>query len=276
MKQDDIYLIDIWRILVREWKWFAAGLLVVLAIAFVYSRSAKPQWEATAWIQVGQVGPAPTGQDPKIEPFQRVIMRLQTVAFQNDVLKSMSVPADSPEAQLYRKSVKLEPDPYANLIKVNMRARAPEQAMQLASATVTQLQAIHQRIEQLPLKLAHERLDEIQTELQNALADRDRLQQIALAGSKEGAENKNVENAALATMLLASKDDAIRSLQGARGDLLNRLSPNYTYDTSQPWPIDVPAKPASPNLALSWGAGLFFGLFVGGVAALARNAYRRL
>lgn len=276
MKQDDIYLIDIWRILVREWKWFAFGLLIVLAAAFIYSRSAKPQWEATAWIQVGQVGVAPMGQDPKIEPFQRVIMRLQTVAFQNDVLKNVGISVDAPEAQLYRKSVKLEPDPYANLIKVSMRARSAQLATQLASATVVQLQAIHQRIEELPLKLAHERLDEVQTELQNSLVDRDRLQQIAMAGSKDGADNKYVENAALATMLLASKDDAIRILQGARGDLLNRLSPNYTYDTSQPWPVYVPAKQSSPNAALIWGAALFFGLFLGGAAALARNAYRRL
>jgi uncharacterized protein involved in exopolysaccharide biosynthesis len=275
MKQDDIYLIDIWRIFVREWRWFAIGLLIVLAGTWAYSHAAKPQWEATAWIQVGQLGVALPGQDPKIEPFQRVIMRLQTVAFQNDVLKSAGFSAESPQAQLYRKSFKLEPDPYANLIKVSIRARSPQQAMQLATATVTQLEAIHQRIEALPLKLAHERLDEIQTELQSSLVDRDRLQQIGMAGSKDDADSKNAANAATAIMLLAIKNEAIRNLQQARGDIVYHLSVNYTYDTSMPWPIAVPAKQASPNLALVWGAGIFFGLFLGGLAAMARNAYRR-
>jgi len=275
MKQDDVYLIDIWRIFVREWRWFAIGLLIALAAAFAYSLVAKPQWEATAWIQVGQIGPAPAGQDPKVEPFQRVLMRMQTLAFQNDVLKSAGFSIDAPEANLYRKSLKLDPEPYANLIKVTIRARSQEQATQLITATVAQLQDIHKQIEALPLKLAHERLDEIQAELQSALADRDRLQTIIQSGNKDDAGSKAVTDSTLMTMLLASKDEAIRTLQGARSELLNRLSPNYTYDTSLPWPVYVPSRQASPNLTLTWGAGIFFGFFLGGVAAMLRNAYRR-
>jgi uncharacterized protein involved in exopolysaccharide biosynthesis len=28
MEQDEIYLIDMWRIFVREWRWFVGGLIV--------------------------------------------------------------------------------------------------------------------------------------------------------------------------------------------------------------------------------------------------------
>jgi uncharacterized protein involved in exopolysaccharide biosynthesis len=269
MEQDEIYLIDMWRIFVREWRWFVAVLLVVLAATFAYAHMARPKWEATASIQVGQVGAALPGTDPKVESFQRVIQRLQTLDFQNDVMKSAGFSPKSPEAQLYRKSFKLEPEPYANLIKLSVRALSPEQASQFAMATLTQLQAIHQGIEALPLKLAKERLDEIQTELQGAIADRDRLLHAAGPGGKDET------TPAVAGILLAGKNEDIHSLQIARNELINRLSPNYTFETSLAWPIRVSDWPVSPNLVLTWGIGIFFGLFMGALVAIGRNVARR-
>ena len=269
MEQDEIYLIDLWRIFVREWRWFAAVLVLILAATFAYAHMARPKWEAAAWVQVGQVGAALQGTDPKVESFQRVIQRLQTLDFQNDVMKSAGFSAKAPEAQLYRKSFKLEPEPYANLIKVSVRALSPQQAEQFALATVNQLQAIHQGIEALPLKLARERLDEIQTELQGALTDRDRLLHAAGQGGKDET------TPAVAGILLAGKNEDIHSLQIARNELINRLSPNYTFETSLAWPIHVSDGPASPNLVLTWGIGIFGGLFLGALAAMGRHAARR-
>lgn len=47
-QHDDIYLIDLWRILRREWRWALAALVVVLALTLAFTRLARPQWEATA------------------------------------------------------------------------------------------------------------------------------------------------------------------------------------------------------------------------------------
>ena len=269
MEQDEIYLIDMWRLLVRQWRWFVTVLVLVLAATFAYSHTAKPQWQATASIQIAQVGAAPQGQDPKAEPLGRVIERLQTVAFQNDVLKSAGYAPDTREARLYRGSMKLDPQPYANLIEVSIRAYSPQQAKLLATATVTQLQAIHQRIETLPLSLVRGRLDEIQADLQTAVADRARLlHDIA-------PENKDGGNAALAGVLLASRNEAIRDLQQTRSELALRLSPNYTFETSMPWPVYVPDRQAYPNPALTWGIGILAGLFLGALAAIAANLARR-
>lgn len=269
MEQDEIYLIDMWRIFLREWRWFAAVLVLVLAATFAYAHLARPKWEANAWIQVGQIGSALQGTDPKVESFQRVIQRLQTLDFQNDTLKSAGFSATTPEAQLYRRSFKLEPEPYANLIKLSVRAASPELANRLAMATVTQLQAIHSGIEALPLKLAKERLDEIQVELQGALADRDRLLHTAGQGGKDDT------TPAVAGILLAGKNEDIHSLQIARNELINRLSPNYSFETSLAWPIHVSDGPVSPNLVLTWGIGVFCGLFLGALAAMGRNVVRR-
>ncbi|RDS81939.1 Wzz/FepE/Etk N-terminal domain-containing protein [Dyella psychrodurans] len=276
MEHDEIYLIDTWRILVREWKWFAAPLLLVLAATFAFIHVARPQWEATAWIQIGQVGAVPPGQDPKAEPLQRVMERLQLLSFQNDVVKSVGLSPDARDAHLYRKSLKLEPLPYAGpLIKLTLRAYSPQQADQLATATMTQLQAIHRRIEAMPLARAHRHLDEVQKELQAALADRDRLQQAAAPGNQGDAGGKNAPGSVLASALLSSKNEEVHALQQAEGELADRLSAAYTYDTSLMWPVYVPDRQAFPNPVLMWAVGLVLGLLLGALAAIARNALRR-
>jgi Chain length determinant protein len=271
MEQDEIYLIDLWRIFTRGWKWFAAVLIVTLACTYAFTHMVKRQWEATAWILIGQVGQAPPDQDKKIEPLQRVLERLQLVPFENEVLKSVGFSPFSPEAQLYRSSLKVEPLPYAGpLIKLSVRAHSPQQARQFAMATVTQLQAVHQHFEEVPLKLARTRLDEIQADLQSALTDRDQLLQTLAPGNKGDAGSK-----ALASVSLAGKNEEIHKLQQARSDLIDRLSPTNTYETSLPWPVYVPERQVFPNPALMWGIGLLLGIVLGLFAATARSAARR-
>ncbi|EIL97486.1 hypothetical protein UUA_14829, partial [Rhodanobacter thiooxydans LCS2] len=85
------------------------------------------------WIQIAQVGSVPAGQDPKVEPLQRVTERLQLVPFQNQVLASAGYAKTTPVARLYRNSLKLEPMLYAgSLVKLTVRAYSPQQAGELA------------------------------------------------------------------------------------------------------------------------------------------------
>lgn len=276
MEQDEIYLIDLWRIFSREWKWFAAVLVVILACTYVFAHRARNQWEATAWIQIGQVGQVPSGQDPKTESLARVLERLQMVPFENEVMASLGFSPDSPEAALYRKSMKLDPLPYAGpLIRMSLRGYSSQQARQFALATVNQLQAIHQRLEATPLQLAKARLDEIQADLRDALTERDRLQQAVAPATKDDAGSKGLQNPLLASVLLTSKNEEIRNLQLVRSDLVDRLSATYTYETSLLGSVYVPDRKVSPNLVLIWGAGFLLGGFLGGLTAMARNAVRR-
>ncbi len=270
VERDEIYLIDLWRILVREWKWCLAVLVLVLAGTYAFAHLARRQWEASAWILIGQVGQVPPGQDPKVEPIARVLERLQTTAFQNEVTASIGLAANSREAQLYRKSLKLEPLPYAGpMVRVNVRGESPAQARRFAEATVAQLQAVHRDMEATPLSLAHARLAEVQAELKEALADRDRLLQ---AAKKDEAGGKDTS---LASVLLANRSEDIRNLQMQQSDLATRLSANFTYDTSLPWPVYVPERQAFPNPVLTYGIGLLAALGLGVFAGVARNAARR-
>jgi hypothetical protein len=276
MEHDEIYLIDLWRIFTREWAWFAAVLILTLACTYAFAHLARRQWEATAWIQIAQVGQVPSGQDPKVEPLQRVTERLQLVPFQNGVMASAGFSPRSPEAGLYRGSLKLEPMLYAgSLVKLNVRAYSRQQASQFAAATVSRLQAVHQRLEAWPLKSARARLEQIEADLQSAMADRLRFQQAAAAGKEGAAGSRDLGSPVLASLLLASKNEEIRGLQQARSDLIDRLGPAYTYETSMLWPAYVPERQAFPNPTLTWGIGLLLGIFLGASAAIARSVVRR-
>jgi LPS O-antigen subunit length determinant protein (WzzB/FepE family) len=270
MQRDEVYVVDLWHILLREWAWFLAGLLAVLIAVFAFSHSARRQWEATAYIQIGQV-PALSGTDPKVEPLARVLERLQLVPFQNHVLANIGIKEDAPEARLYRKSVKLDPLPYAGpLVKFSVRGWSPAQARQFAEATVAELQIVHQALMAKPLELTQARLNDVDADLKAAEATRNQLEQTAKPGTARDAQEQGV-----ASMLLTATDAQIRDLRQTRGDLSIRLTHNYTYQTSLMWPVYVPQGPVFPNLTLIWGIGILFGLSLGAFAAIARNALRR-
>ncbi|WAH62738.1 Wzz/FepE/Etk N-terminal domain-containing protein [Xanthomonas hortorum] len=271
-QHDDIYLIDLWRILRREWRWALAALVVVLGLTFAFTRLAKPQWEATAWIQVGEIGPTPAGRDPKVEPFQRVIDRMKTRLFQDAVLRKAGVSLNSRAAQLYRGSLKPDPDPYANLIGVTIRAESSAQARHLAMATVTELQTLHGQTNAVALELARTRLQGLNEDLRAALVNRTQLQQQVQAG-QGGAAATPAQ--VVAGVLLTDSNTTIRALKAERDDLIARLTTRYTYQTSLAWPLYVPDRQAFPNAITAWAAGLLAGAGLGVLAAVLRNAWRR-
>ena len=276
MQQDEIYLVDLWRIFARQWKWFVLVLVLTLACTYAFAHLAKRQWEATAWIQIAQVGSVPAGQDPKVEPLQRVTERLQLVPFQNEILQSAGYAPTSAVAGLYRKSLKLEPMLYAgSLVKLTVRAYSRQQASELAAATVARLRLVHQGLEQAPLAAARTRLAQIDGELRTALAAQVRYQQAAQSASQGGPGGKDVANPMLASLLLANKEEEIRGLRQAKNDLVERLGPTYTYETSTVWPIYVPEQQAFPNPMLTYGIGLLLGIILGVSASVARDTVRR-
>lgn len=275
MERDEIYLLDVWAIFVREWRWFVAALVFSLLVTFVLTRLIADQWQATAWIRIAQVGVVPTGEDPKVEPLLRVIERLKLESFENEVMRSAGFSPDARESKLYRRTLELEPMPYAGpLIRLKLRAHSAQLARRLAEATVAQLSALHQRLEAEPLAQARQRLKQVQDDLRDALAERDRLTKSA--ESRSASRNgESVSDATLDSVLLNGKQQEIRNLQVTLSDLSTRLSPAYTYGTSLVWPVYVPSRPAFPNHGLMWAIGVVVGIGLGAFAATARNAFRR-
>ncbi len=266
MRREEIYLVDLWHVFRREWLWMLAALVLAGAAAWTFTHTAKRQWEASAWIQIGQVGVTPQGQDPKIEPLQRVLERLQMASFQNDVLASLKIPLNSPEAGLYRKSVKLEPLPYAGpMVKVNFRAYSPDEARQLAEATVAWLHAVHAPLQARAMTWAQQRVRQVDDDLRAARAERAQLASAATDRVSAG----------VSTVVLSIRNEEIRALEALRSDLEGKLGSAYTFETSLAWPVYVPEHPVFPNVVLSWGMALLLGLALGACLMSARDAMRR-
>src|SRR3569623_3380804 len=268
MEHDEIYLIDLWRILRREWRWFVAVAVVVLAVAIFLAQAARPRWEATAWIRPGQLGPVPAGEDPRIEPFQRVIERMETHEFQDAVLHDLGLSPRSREGHLYRDSFDLQPSPYAGLLKLTLRGYSPRRAQRFVQVTFERLHRLHEGLMAEPLELAQARLNQAQAQLREATVERDRLK-LAMAGAQSR------QDLMLASMVLSGSNQEVRNLQQSVSDLKARLTATYSYETTLAWPIYVPDHPVYPNRVLIWGAGLVLGFGLGLVAAVARNAARR-
>jgi Chain length determinant protein len=275
MEHDEIYLIDLWRIVRREWRWFVAVLVVALGAAVFYAHAAHPRWEAVAWIRPGQLGPVPAGEDPRVEPFQRVIERMQTVEFQQAVLHDLGISPRSREGHLYRGSFDLDPSPYAGLLKLTVRGYSPQQAQRFVQATFDHLHRLHEGLMAEPLDLAQARLHQAQAQLGDATAERDRLRRAMTPSSRAAAGGPGRQDLLLASMVLSSSNQEVRELQRTVGELKARLTASYSYETTLAWPVYVPDRPVYPNHVLIWGAGLLVGLGLGLMAAVARNAYRR-
>lgn len=272
--EDEIYLLDMGRILWREWKWLAAVWLAVLVVTFAATHVLRPQWQADAWVQVGELGVAPSNRDPKLEPFQRVLKRIDTRMFQDQVVASLKLGPDAPAAALYHRSLRLDPQPYANLIHFTVRGYSRAQAQQMAAATVAQLQRLHRGFGTVSLQLAQQHLRQVGQALDHARADRRALLKDRPATVSADAGHGTVDKL-LVDMQVAQKDTAIRDLQAQQYDLKTRLDTRYTYPTSMPWPIYVPKSRAYPNGKLAWGLGVLAGAFLGTLAAVARHALRR-
>ena len=136
---DEISLLDLWQILLRR-KWWVLGapLLAVIAAAVAVTFM-KPQWEATAAIQIGVVGQA------VIEPSARVVARVNLKSFEDAVLASLGLLGQkTPEAKLFRSSLKIKALPNTDLIEIKVRGYSRESAKRSTEAAVNYLNRIHQ------------------------------------------------------------------------------------------------------------------------------------
>lgn len=272
MEQDEIYLADLWRLLQRQWRWFTGAGVLVIALAVGLISLARPQWEATAWIRIGQIGVLPSSEDAHAEPFQRVLDRMNRRPFQDAVLHDLGIDPKSSEGSLFRKSFQIYPSPYAGLVKIIVRGRSPRQAERFATATCDHLKSIHDDIERAPRQFAEARLEQARAQLADAVDERAHLRRLLADGKGPAAGGSD---GAAVSIALVNVGQEVHGLEQAVADLSVRLSPSYTYATSMAWPVYVTDKPVSPHPVPLLGLSVIAALGVGFLVALARDALRR-
>ncbi len=249
MNEEEIRLIDVWRILARQkkWVWGIPAVTVACALAFVLVVS--PQWEATAVIQIGQVGQGAVGLGrPLVESPPRAIERMKLNAFRDAVLADLKIPSDedNPEARLYRASLKLKLLPDTDLIELRVRGRSREDAEKWAQATVARLRDVHQELARPSIQRLEVQLMEVKQDLERTEAMRANLIEAASVKGRNGPGYRFAENVLLAN-ILNSRDAEIRHLRERMVGLQEQLSPARTYPTSLIDRVHVPEKPVFPK-----------------------------
>lgn len=275
-EQGDISLRDLWRVLVNQKNWVIGVPILCVLLAAVGVSMAKPKWEATAVIQIGQVGQSGVGQGSQlIEPPIRAIERMKMKSFEDDVLTALKMPVKTggPVASLFRSTLSLKALGATDLIQVKVRAHSPVEAETWANAVVTRLKDVHERLAEPTIDRLRKQQVELKKQMQIIEEERKNLLKIVSKSSETSGDSRFSANLLLANLLL-QKNAELRDFQMRRLAADEQLTSVRTYPTSLIDRIYVPENPASPKKLLVVMLAAVLGLILGIVAALIRNYWQ--
>ena len=245
---DEISLSELWQGLVR-YKWWVAGVpIATMVVAFLVTNLIKPQWEAVALVQIGQVGGA------LVESADRAVERMKQTSFQWGAIKVKAVPN------------------VTDLIEISVRGYSREEAKAKIEATVAYLRAIHDRMAAPTIERLKQQLVRVKQQLESARVARDSLTRIAELRQQPHSGDRFMANVELANITL-KRDAELRDLEQAKVTVEEQLRSN-TYPTSLFDKVFVGGKPVAPKKLLATGLSGLVGLIVGMLAAFALNSVR--
>jgi capsular polysaccharide biosynthesis protein len=272
-EQDEISARDLWRVLTNQKKWVTGIPIVCVLLASVGLSLSKPKWEATAVIQIGQVGQSGVGQGSQlIEPPVRAIERMKMKSFEDDVLTRLKIsPEDGdPIASLFRNSLSLKALGTTDLIQVKIRAHSREQAQSWANAVVDRLKDVHERLAQPTIDRLRKQQAELKKQMLIIEEERSSLLRIVSKSSETSGDSRFSANLLLSNLLL-QKNAELRDFEMRRLAADEQLTSVRTYPTSLIDRIYVPEKPASPKKLLTITLAAVLGLILGIIVAFVRN-----
>jgi LPS O-antigen subunit length determinant protein (WzzB/FepE family) len=274
--QDEISLRDLWRVLINQKKWVIGIPILCVVLAAVRVSMVMPKWEATAVIQIGQVGQSGVGQGSQlIELPVRAIERMKMKSFEDDVLTRLKISREeeNPMASLFRSTLALKALSTTDLIQVKIRAHSREQAQNWANAVVERLKDVHERLAQPTIERLRKQQAELKKQMQIIEEERISLLRIVSKSSETSGDSRFSANLLLSNLLL-QKNAELREFEMRRLAADEQLTSVRTYPTSLIDRIYVPEKPASPKQLLVVILAAVLGLILGVIVALLRNYWQ--
>jgi capsular polysaccharide biosynthesis protein len=269
--EQEISLLDILRFLKSAYKTILIFGVIGLLAAIAYLVIAPQQYEATAQIAMAQIGAANNNNNNNLNPLG-INVEDPTLLIARLGLPSSYTPEailacafeGKPEAgAALVKSIKLSiPKGVANVVELKTVGDSPKQAIQCADAIMeliktTQNQILIPYIEEAKQKLAEEK-----ARLQAA-------QQLISRSDKSGSGSM------MGAVYLSTRDE-INYLLDKIAALNNVVSNNQNRATRLITPIYASDLPISPKKRIALAAGLFGGLFLGLLIALAGQMITKL
>lgn len=271
--EDELSLYGLWEVLVRQKKWVIGISMLFVLLAGVYAFSAKPKWEATAVIQVGQVGQSGVGQPSQtFEPPIRTVERMKMESFEDDVIAGLKLPIESgnPSAHLFRSSLSLKVLGTTDLIQIRVKGYSRDQATIFARKVVDQIKEVHEKLMQPAIERLEKQRAELNKHMGTIEEERGSLSKIILTSTASSGESKFSEQLLLSNLLIA-KNAELRDFEMRRLAVNEQLTWIRTFRTSIVSRVYVPEVPASPKKVLTVLLAAIVGLAFGAVAAFLRD-----
>ena len=261
----EISLIDILRFLKSAYKVIAIFGLAGLALSIAYLAITPNQYEASAQITMAQIGTANNNITPlgvNIEDPALLISRLSSPSsFTPEVIAGCGLQEQANAGASLSKSIKLIPvKGVASVVELKTFGGTPQSAQDCALGVfelikTTQAQIVAPSIEEAKVKLAD---------------DEDRLQK-----AKDLVARSDKSGSAMSASYLSTRDE-IRYLLDEITALKNVVTSNQNRATRMVTPIYASDAPIAPKKRMVLAAGLFGGLFLGLLIALARQMVLKL
>lgn len=250
-QEDEISLIDLWRVVVRRKKLIFTSLLVTLSLVGAWIFIAEPVYESRAVLGVGQVGQA--GQVGQVEAPQLLVQRLK---------EEYRVKDDSEGVQKFPmlKEVKTMEKLLPNGVEIIAQAHDAHEAQKFLTDVTVKVVKHHQKLFDIGR-------NEQQRQLESLQQEHDRIEQ-ALTLVEHRISLLVGSEASLAGLLTLQKDLLVQRLpqiaqqQTALRLAMSELQSRPTVLLRKPTlPVD-PVKP-KPALYLTLAAvvGLMLGIF---------------
>lgn len=275
-EQDEISVRDLWRILINQKKWVIGIPILCVLLATVGLSMAKPKWEATAVIQIGQVGQSGVGQGSQlIEPPIRAIERIKMKTFEDDVLTALKIPVEAgdPIAALFRSTLSPKALGTTDLIQVKVRASSRDQAQTWANAVVDRLRDVHEKLTQPTVDRLRKQQADFKKQMQLIEEERSNLLQTVSKTSERSGDGRFSTNLLLSNLLL-QKNAELRDFEMRSLAVDDQLMSIRAFPTALVDRIYVPENPASPKKLLVVMLAAVLGLISGIAVAFIRNYWQ--
>lgn len=259
----EVSLTDILCFLKSDWKTIAISGLggLILAIAYIVATPAK--YEAVAQIVMAQI--ANNNINPlgvNIEEPSLLIARLSSPAsFPEKVLSACGIEEGVNSAAILAQSIKLGvPKGVANVVDLKAFGKSPEAASICAQAIFELIKTTQEQILAPYIAGAKMKLDDDLVRLEKA---------------KESVAGADKSGSAMGAVYLSTRDE-IRYLLDEITTLKNIITGSQTRATRLVSPIYASDSQVAPKKQVALDTGLFGGLFLGLLFALARKMWMRM
>ena len=269
--KEELSFAEIWLTIQRYKQVILLSPLVCAVAAIIYvAYFITPQWEASAILQVGQVGQV--SQPRPAEPVANAVVRMLAPSFAAGVLSQANLESEDAAKAIDDSWLKVTKLKEADLLELKVRGKSSDVARVLALNAVGYLKKSHDELMASSIDAIKAQIKFVNEELEEINSEQELLKKQLL-----GKHDWSSCEATLAATILQDKFKELRELKNRKLLLAELLGPSTTFSTRLVGDISVTPVTIKKAfiVALAILVGLIFGLFIAFVRSTIKNEIRK-